>query len=314
MKEEREDSRKNVILLTVIAIATMIVVLVGATFAYLASQVHSEDQANIEAATNAGNDMFLINAGGDMDIYADIDNFYSGSGNQVDNTESTVTLQTASTTGVTYNYNAYVSVTTNNFEYTSGVCYRKATEVAGVTDKDECTGNGNSWAKTSAGYACFSGTSEVVDGSFSNNSVGCLTDVRNMWIEEEAAELVIDLYKVDSSITTEGACTATGLCVNKLHTVVSGVTTQSGCTGTNIWVPSKFMDGMCYKTAAAADLTTKASGTDVSLLQNVSISATNETKTDYYFAEVTLINYNHNQIVNGNKNFSAQLTFERITG
>ena len=49
MKEERDDSRKNVVLLTVIAIATMIVVLVGATFAYLASQVYSEDQANIEA-------------------------------------------------------------------------------------------------------------------------------------------------------------------------------------------------------------------------------------------------------------------------
>ncbi len=313
MNEEREDSRRNVVLLTVIAIATMLIVLVGATFAYLASQVNSEGQSNIQAATNAGNDMFLINAGSDMEVYADLDNFYSGSGNQVDNTEATITLQSATGVQVTYTYNAYVTVASNNFEYTSGTCYRKSTEVTGVT-QNECTSNSNIWAKTNDGGACFSGTPDVVDGAFSNNEVGCLTDNRNMWVSEDAAELVIDLYKADETISAQATCETNGICVNKLHAIVAGITTQSGCTGDNTWVPAKFQDSFCYIPVATADLTTAAASSNVSLLTNQTISVNNSSKTDYYFAEITLINYNHNQIVNGNKNFGASLTFERVTG
>ena len=312
MKEVREDSRKNVILLTVIAIATMIVVLVGATFAYLASSVQSSDQANIEAATNAGNDMFLINAGGDMELYADLDNFYSGSGNQVDSTEATVTLQTSSSSEVSYTYNAYVAVDSNNFEYTSGVCYRKATLVDGVGEA-ECKLAGNVWANTSTGYACYSGTLQVVEGAFNNNSAGCLTSLYNMWVDDEVAELVIDLYKADTTVATEGACVVTGVCVDKLHSIVSGISNQASCTGSNTWVASRFQNSMCFKPVATADLTIASSGSNVQLLSNVPIAATNSTVSDYYFAEATLINFNHNQIVNGNKNFSAMLTFERVT-
>lgn len=312
VREEKGDSRKNIVLLTIIAIATMIVVLVGATFAYLASQVSANDVANIEAATNAGNDMFLINAGGDMEIYADLNNFYSGSGNQVDNTEATVTLQTTTEENVTYTYNAYVTVNSNNFEYTSGTCYRKGTLVSGVT-QNECEGNSNYWAETSDGSACFSGTLTAVDGSFNNNSIGCLTDVRNMWIKEDAAELVIDLYKVDETISTENACTAAGICVTNLRATVNGVTTEGNCTGDNIWISGKYDSSMCYVPIISKDLTVEDDNSSVPLVTGATITANNSTTTDRYFAEVTLINYNHNQIVNGNKNFSGLLTFERVT-
>ena len=312
VREDRNDSRKNVIMLTIIAIATMVVVLVGATFAYLASQVASNDVANIEAATNAGNDMLLINAGSDIEINANTENFYSGAGNQVDNTEATVTLQSAAASQVSYTYNAYLSVTANDFEYTSGACYRAATEVTGVTE-EQCTANGNSWANTANGYKCYSGTFEAVEGSFSNNEVGCLTDVGNMWIADDAAELVIDLYKVDDTYTTQGACVATGVCVNKLHAIESSITTEANCTGTNTWIASKFQNNMCYVPIVTQDLTTSAGSTDVQLLNNATISVTNSTVTDRYYVEVTLINFDHNQIVNGNKTFSGQLTFERVT-
>ena len=312
VREERDDSRKNVIVLTIIAIATMIVVLVGATFAYLASQVASNDTANIEAATNAGNDMLLINAGGDMEINANTENFFSGAGNRSDNTEATVTLQSSSSSQVTYTYNAYLSVTANDFEYTSGACYRLATEVAGVTES-QCTANNNSWANTANGYKCYSGTFEAVEGSFSNNEVGCLTDAGNMWVPEEAAELVIDLYKVDDTYTTQGTCEVTGVCVDNMHAIVSGISAESNCTGTNTWISSKFQNSMCYVPIVTEDLTTTTANTDVQLVNNASISVTNSTTTDRYYVEVTLINFDHNQIVNGNKTFSGQLTFERVT-
>lgn len=311
MKEEREDSRRNVVLLTIIAIATMIVVLVGATFAYLASQVNNEGQANIQAATNVGNDMFLINAGNDMEIYADPENFYSGSGNQVDNTEATITLQSSSTSEVTYTYNAYVSVTTNNFEYTSGTCYRRSTEITGVT-ANECTENSNVWANTTGGFGCFATPSELVTGAFYDNEVGCLTGNNNIWVPAEAAELVIDLYKADATISSQASCEAEGICVDNMHAIVSGVSDQASCTGTNVWIAAKYQTGMCYIPVGTADLTTALDDTQVSLLTNQTISVTNDTATDYYFAEVTLINFNHNQIVNGNKNFNATLTFARV--
>ena len=313
VREERDDSRKNVVVLTIIAIATMIVVLVGATFAYLASQVASNDVANIEAATNAGNDMLLINAGGDMEINANTENFYSGAGNQSDNTEATVTLQSSSASQVSYSYNAYLSVTANDFEYTSGACYRAATEVTGVNES-ECTSNDNSWANTANGYKCYSGTFEAVEGSFSNNEVGCLTDVNNMWIPEEAAELVIDLYKVDDTYSSQATCETTGVCVDPLHAIVTGVSTEASCTGSNTWIASKYQNNMCYVPIVTRDLTTAASNANVQLVNNATISVTNDTVTDRYFVEVTLINYDHNQIVNGNKSFSGQLTFERVTG
>ena len=311
VREENSDSKKNVILLTVIAIATMVVVLVGATFAYLASSVHSVDQADIDASTNAGNDMFLINAGSDMELYADLENFYSGAGDISDNTEATVTLQTSSTEGVSYEYNAYVSVSGNDFEYTSGACYRKATLVDGA-DEATCKGNGNTWANTSTGYACYSGQLELVEGSFTNNSVGCLTSASNMWVDDQAAELVVDLYKADTTVNTQGACEVTGICVDKLHSIVDGITTQAACTAGNTWISSRFMNGMCYKPVATADLTEASENSNIQLLSNVSISVANGSVTDYYFAEATLINLNHNQIVNGNKAFNGMLTFEKV--
>ena len=47
-------------------------------------------------------------------------------------------------------------------------------------------------------------------------------------------------------------------------------------------------------------------------MDTVSISATNGGTRHYYKGVVTLINFGHNQIVNGNKSFNGVLNFERI--
>ena len=71
-----ENSKKsNVVLLTVIAIVTMLVVVIGATFAYLASQVDGKGNSNINVTTNVSSDLFLIDAGAPIEIVANTENF-----------------------------------------------------------------------------------------------------------------------------------------------------------------------------------------------------------------------------------------------
>ena len=128
MKEkEYKDNRGNVVLLTVIAIVTMVIVLVGATFAYLASNIEGSKSANINATTNAGSDLFLITPGSDLTLTANEVNFYDGAGSLSVNSTATVLFQTTNTAtdGVTKNYEVKLEVIANNFEYTSGLCYNK---------------------------------------------------------------------------------------------------------------------------------------------------------------------------------------------
>ena len=60
--------RKNTLLLTVIAIATLLVAVVGATFAYFATQVSTENNGlNVVANTEAATAIFLA-SGEDLSI------------------------------------------------------------------------------------------------------------------------------------------------------------------------------------------------------------------------------------------------------
>ena len=318
MKEEGKESnnRGNIILLTVIAIATMIIVLVGATFAYLASSIQDEDIANIEAVTSAGSDMLLMNAGEDIEINANITNFYEGAGNLDDSIDASVTLQTTSTTPITYNYNVYLDITSNDFEYSSGMCYVKPSSVYTAGTSYETCKEGNStniWATDGTDYTCYGATSSVVTDAFYNNSMGCLTNANYVWAPENSAELVFNLYQVDSSITDSTTCTNAGRCVDRLYSEVSSITNQAACEANldYTWVPNIYENDMCYAVIDTQDLTTAQNR--ISLLSNVAITATNTRVVDYYKANVTLINYNHNQIINGNKTFNGTLTFERVT-
>ena len=68
------DNKKNTILLTVIAVATLLVAVVGATFAYFTAQGGDavSKQVNVITGT-AGNSSFAID--GAINIYADATTF-----------------------------------------------------------------------------------------------------------------------------------------------------------------------------------------------------------------------------------------------
>ena len=318
MEEIKKESagRGNVILLTVIAIVTMIIVVVGATFAYLASSVQSGDTSNLNAITDGGSDLLLINAGDDIDIEANLTNFYEGAGNLTGTVDANVLLQTSSNSPVTYDYRVYLEVPHNDFEYSSGTCYVRSAATMEADSAAACklASADNIWATVDgSSYGCY-GTSEKVVNTFYNNEVACLTSANYMWAAEEVAELVLDLYQSDDSLSGQATCETVGVCVDGSRNIVSGSSSKADCESSedNTWLPNIYEDGICYGVVKTADLTISGPEENISLMDTVSITAASGGTTHYYKGIVTLINFGHNQLVNGHKSFNCVLNFERI--
>ena len=120
------DTKKNTILLTVIAIATLLVAVVGATFAYFTAQGGAAVDANINVATGsqASADFGPIN---DMTIYADATTFAKGAGNREGTSTGTVKWTAPGATADhtpeelerTFCYTVTIKVNANTFGYTT---------------------------------------------------------------------------------------------------------------------------------------------------------------------------------------------------
>ena len=90
------DNRKNTILLTVIAVATLLVAVVGATFAYFTAQGGTSQTGNINVQTEAAaSSSFEID--GSLAILANMDNFAQVGGSTQARTISGVAKFTAGT-------------------------------------------------------------------------------------------------------------------------------------------------------------------------------------------------------------------------
>ena len=83
------DNKKNTILLTVIAVATLLVAVVGATFAYFTAQGAQGTTANVTVSTGtaASSEFGTIDP---LNIYADATTFAEGAGDVTDDTTGTV--------------------------------------------------------------------------------------------------------------------------------------------------------------------------------------------------------------------------------
>lgn len=75
------ENKKNTILLTVIAVATLLVAVVGATFAYFTAQGGSASQADVVVQTGKAGSSSLGTFKA-INIYADATNFAQGKGDQ----------------------------------------------------------------------------------------------------------------------------------------------------------------------------------------------------------------------------------------
>ena len=116
------ENKKNTILLTVIAVATLLVAVVGATFAYFTAQGGSASQADVVVQTGKAGSSSLGTFKA-INIYADATNFAQGKGDQTGTSTGTVEW-TAPTTvkggevaeaDRTMCYTATLEITNNTF-------------------------------------------------------------------------------------------------------------------------------------------------------------------------------------------------------
>ena len=312
---EQNSNKKNVVLLTVIAIVTMLVVVIGATFAYLASQIQGKGTSNINVTTDVSSDLFLIDAGSSIEILANEENFSEelavAKTNLYDETMGSITFQTNSETDVTRKYKIALNVSENNMEYTSGTCYEKTTPNA--LGQDEC-GEGNIWATNDGiNFKCYpKGNSNNLSNLYS-----CTASDTYIWTVENVAELVLDFYKVDKSVA-ESNCN-TGKCYDAQRNVINEITTKDDCTALDDtdWVEDYYdnVNNRCYVLQGSYDITVDANDSSRVLVDETSITTSKAAGkvNEYYMARVTLKNLMHNQIQNGQKRFAANIEYTQIT-
>lgn len=108
-KNERDNQRNNTILLTVIGVATLLVALVGATFAYFSATItnNSNQSVNITTATPVS----LIYTGAELKL----ENVLPGNSNT-----NTFTVQNPSTSPSDQTYDLTFYIDSNNFETSTG--------------------------------------------------------------------------------------------------------------------------------------------------------------------------------------------------
>ncbi len=134
------DTKKNTILLTVIAIATLLVAVVGATFAYFTAQGGDASEAKVTVSTGtAGNS--TLGTYKPINIYADATNFGQGKGNLSDTSTGSVTWTApggddVAAADLSFCYTAKLAVTENTFVYSS----TNTTQAAELTLKAEKNG------------------------------------------------------------------------------------------------------------------------------------------------------------------------------
>lgn len=137
--------KKNTLLLTVIAIATLLVAVVGATFAFFSAQTGSGVSSQVQVTTHT-TDSLTYGSWSPISITASQENFAENAGDQSGTTSGSVTLVANADEAATYCYTAKLEVSANDFEYTTTgntpelVLSAKKNNVDVITNQDVTTG------------------------------------------------------------------------------------------------------------------------------------------------------------------------------
>ena len=112
------QNKKQAIILSVIASIVLLVLIVGATYAYFQASGGTGTNADVKVTTYT-TDVFNFEVGNDISIYADATSFASGKGNAVGSTFAKAILSANNKTNTaTKYYYLYLNISKNTFTYT----------------------------------------------------------------------------------------------------------------------------------------------------------------------------------------------------
>ena len=112
------QNKKQAIILSVIASIALLVLIIGATYAYFQASGGIGTSANLRVTTYT-TDVFNFEVGNDISIYADATSFASGKGNASGSTFAKAILTANNKTNTaTEHYYLYLNISNNTFTYT----------------------------------------------------------------------------------------------------------------------------------------------------------------------------------------------------
>ena len=155
----KKTNEKKALVLSAVAIITLIVVVIGATYAYFQAQGGGSGNTNVNVQT-ATTDNLSFQIGESISITANQEDFGSGMPNKSGSTTASATLTANNATNnATRNYYIYLDITSNDFEYTT--INNQAELLLKITDPDgaEVTTLGSLERKKSGGVTGFDITS-----------------------------------------------------------------------------------------------------------------------------------------------------------
>ena len=142
-----DKNKKNAIVLSIIAVVTLITLVVGATYAYFQNQYGSASNADVNVTTYT-TDMLTFETGNAISLYADQTSFGQEKGSLSGETFAKATLVANNKTNeATDNYYVYFNIENNTFKYTlgedkpeliltvTGPDGNEVTEISGLTHK-----------------------------------------------------------------------------------------------------------------------------------------------------------------------------------
>ena len=108
---------KKTIVLSIVAVVTLTLLVVGATYAYFGAQTGAGSQADVKVTTYT-TDLLTFSTGDNINLNISQSNFASGTGNQIGNTYAKAMLTANNkTNSATAHYYVYLNVSSNTFEY-----------------------------------------------------------------------------------------------------------------------------------------------------------------------------------------------------
>ena len=115
-----EKSKKQALILSIVAVVTLIALVVGATFAYFKAQGGTGSSTEVKVTTYT-TDMLTFTTGNAISLYADQSSFGSNKGSLSGETFAKATLVANNKTNeATDNYYVYFNIENNTFKYTLG--------------------------------------------------------------------------------------------------------------------------------------------------------------------------------------------------